>query len=461
MDTFNNDQMTVAKSLIDHLSTQKTPFVINARAGTGKTYMLVHLFKNYFPSDKTVFVAFTNKAVEVINSIIRDSYGITRNMLATTIHKFLKLAPFYDDNGGLHFCETQKYYTKESDYLVVDEASMIPKRLYEILQKYVSATGTKIVYAGDVCQIPPQNEKKSQVFIDNITSHKMTKIMRTADIDLMNVLEFFRSRQEDYEFPETRDNWKLYRSKSCVVINEEYEFMEYCKMSFIENMLRDKSACKNLKIITYTNKKADFYNYFIRYELLKKNIIHIDRYHPEYYKIVDFNSQCVGYEMFAKLEDPEASISRFYIGEKLMFSTFYQDLWGKKYYTEDAVNVETIRVVIIKPILSEYKVYLINETFPVIHEDSQSQYFSDMSTLKAECSLSRKWRPYKLLEQFNCPLVYSYSITSDKTQGSTYDNCYVDAKDIGMIKDPQSCFKRLYVACSRAKLTLTVFLPVK
>lgn len=72
------------------------------------------------------------------------------------------------------------------------------------------------------------------------------------------------------------------------------------------------------------------------------------------------------------------------------------------------------------------------------------------STLK-KCRNERDYKAIKHIENFWIDLRPEYAITIHKSQGSTYDNVYIDLNDFKSIKDLKEVAKLLYVAISRAR----------
>lgn len=134
--------------------------VIAGYAGTGKTTLVRHIIQEIgIEEDFVCYAAFTGKAAEVLRS--------KGNKNAMTLHRLL-----YDcfplPRGGF-----KKVPKMKLDYkiIVVDEVSMAPKTLVDILLKH----DVYVLFLGDPFQLPPINKDednhlldKPHIFLDEI-----------------------------------------------------------------------------------------------------------------------------------------------------------------------------------------------------------------------------------------------------------------------------------------------------
>jgi len=126
--------------------------LITGRAGTGKSYLVQEISKQF---SKVAKMAFTNKAA--------------LNIGGTTIHKFLKI----DQHGKACLWALKKKYQKGEDLLIIiDEISMISGDIWRLLAE-VKKTLPKAVFilAGDYRQLPPIEEKPIDWFNSSIVKY--------------------------------------------------------------------------------------------------------------------------------------------------------------------------------------------------------------------------------------------------------------------------------------------------
>ena len=114
----------------------------------------------------------------------------------------------------------------------------------------------------------------------------------------------------------------------------------------------------------------------------------------------------------------------------------------------------------------------------VVHQDSEKKYNKDIETIKTNLIkmndylmkhrkdrlisiiLTRLWEYlyYQILDVF-ADINYGYCMTVHKSQGSTYDNVYVDINNILTVKiDDSQKTKCLYTAITRAANNLKLFI---
>lgn len=66
------------------------------------------------------------------------------------------------------------------------------------------------------------------------------------------------------------------------------------------------------------------------------------------------------------------------------------------------------------------------------------------------------WWPYYELQQAFAAIRPAYCVTAHKSQGSTFENVFVDVLDIWANPNKSEALQCLYVACSRASHHLIV-----
>jgi len=119
-------------------------------AGTGKTALIAQLAQKYERTMDIAYCAYTGKAANLLRSRLRY-YGV-RTSDVTTLHSLLYRA-VTDDNGRVTSWEPRLELEAMFDLIVVDEASMVDKQLFDDLTKH----GIPILAVGDHGQLPPVN----------------------------------------------------------------------------------------------------------------------------------------------------------------------------------------------------------------------------------------------------------------------------------------------------------------
>jgi len=117
----------------DGIMASKHSRTLGGYAGTGKTTVIQAIAKEC----KILALAPTGKACQVLRE---------KGIPAQTIHSLIYNSRF----DGKRFINTEANYTVDADMIVVDEASMVSEKFYNLLNK-----GYKVLYVGDHGQLPP------------------------------------------------------------------------------------------------------------------------------------------------------------------------------------------------------------------------------------------------------------------------------------------------------------------
>jgi exodeoxyribonuclease-5 len=146
---FSPDQRTALETVREWMKTHEQTMTFGGFAGTGKTTLVKEIIRD---QGNVAIVAFTGKAV----SVLRHK-GVRQ---AKTLHSLMYQVAGEDDEGDPIFMRRAALgrrgrgfddYEPPPDLVIVDEASMINKRMHEDLE----ALATKILYVGDHGQLQP------------------------------------------------------------------------------------------------------------------------------------------------------------------------------------------------------------------------------------------------------------------------------------------------------------------
>ncbi len=172
---------------------------LSGSAGTGKTTIVKELVAQ-MPELNVAFTAPTNKATKVIRETMLE--GLEPKSRAAqkieascfTIHKANSLVLMDDAE--------QKYLTQkgESDFgsfdlIVVDEASMIGRRMFDLIQSESANSDVKILFVGDPFQLEPVRDGHPAAFseIEVPTQLYLSEIVRQAKgSDIIEQGQIFR-----------------------------------------------------------------------------------------------------------------------------------------------------------------------------------------------------------------------------------------------------------------------------
>ena len=152
--------------------------VISGYAGTGKTTLLKVLAQKY--PDMFVLTPTGKASVRV-----REAAGCE----AMTIHRWMYTPRKDEKTGEYKFDQRQSDELRipVNDTLIIDEASMISKQVWDHLYFYCQALGLNIVLIGDGFQLPPievdPTKKSFSIFHEDFQAHhrvNLTEVLRQA-----------------------------------------------------------------------------------------------------------------------------------------------------------------------------------------------------------------------------------------------------------------------------------------
>lgn len=159
--------------LIDWILSTGEGCSVDGMAGSGKSYIIKALSKKMDGENKKYAVAApTNKAALLIGG--------------TTIHKLFKMKP-----GDNTIPSQMVYYLNTLEYLIVDEVSMVPAYMYEILfQLKKLCPKLKFILCGDWNQLDPvehiKRDYKNSICFKQLVDHN--KVLLTENRRSDNVM---------------------------------------------------------------------------------------------------------------------------------------------------------------------------------------------------------------------------------------------------------------------------------
>ena len=168
-------------------------------------------------------------------------------------------------------------------------------------------------------------------------------------------------------------------------------------------------------------------------------------------------------------------LERLYIGEKLIFSG-YRATPQNVYNTSDIIEIKELSIIELK--INNYVEYNIGDNlikyFLIIDQHNVSWYkpynqvahdsfeIARIELLKI-CKREKQKKTWKIyysfIERFNPSLSYSYCSTVHKSQGSEWNNVFVDRSNIisCCYNDIELQLRALYTAVSRMKEKIFIF----
>lgn len=239
-------------------------------AGSGKS-TLVNKIIEVSGRGGVMVTAPTHKAKTVIQKItglggatIQAILGLKPN---TEVANFDHLNPEY---SGANY---DKLIEAKCTLLIVDEASMLNKGLYDMLCEAVNyVEGLKILFVGDACQLPPVEKKAkagefivSPCFIENDVIELTTVYRQKNDNPVKFLYDDIRENiAEDKVFLDGKNHWDKKTKQGLKYLDGE-QFTQAAKALFDSpEFKRDPDYCK---ILCWTNKNVQLYNRFVRHNI--------------------------------------------------------------------------------------------------------------------------------------------------------------------------------------------------
>jgi len=397
-------------------------------AGSGKTFLIRHIAET-LDSDfsNVVMLAPTHKAVEVLGR------KTSRNV--NTVHSAFGLRPKPDGKGGYKFVPTKE---GKDDFvwgslLIIDEASMIPHQLYEMVIDEQENSNLSVIFCGDPAQLPPVNENPSPALDHD--GHMLENIVR-QEKDNPTIQTSMEVRESDNP-KQFSFSTKTKGDQGIDVVDDRSELIEKAIESFDTDVYRKKGD--HVRILAYRNDVVETYNEICR-ELLYG----------------DTGEQFIEGEWLVAT-DPWYGTNREFKAPKIQNSEEFvvKDKEPSSLYGFDTWVLEILS----SPDSNEEPRYI-----EVLNRNEIPRYENKLDNL-AEKAMNKPnkgdanevWTTYYDYKECFAHVDYSYSMTVHRSQGSTFTKTFVDMEDINQCPNPNEIGKLKYVATTRASKKLVIF----
>lgn len=416
----------------------KSTFVLQGYAGTGKTSILATLVKvlplfNY----KFVMLAPTGRAAKIISQYARKT--------AFTIHKKIYKTKSQSDESGPVFSKVKNYHS--NTIFIVDESSMIGsepgyknKSLLDDLIEFVfENTGNKLMFVGDTAQLPPVHQAKSLALDTEhlkmsygleVYGSTLTQITRQAENS--GILKNATALREQLTAKAKNIQFNTKRHVDIFRMNSEK----------LEDGLRyahDKYGIENTLIICRSNKNAVMYNHYIRNQLLFRE----DELEAGDLLMIARNNY-----NFATDQVPSGFLANGDFVEVLKIKND-EELHGLRFADievrlVDYPSAESFSAKIILDGLHSYS--------PAMPQDQNQALYK--SVLLDYGDMSKKKRAEAMKEDLYLNALqvkYAYALTCHKSQGGQWDAVFVDQGYLGDTPVEEDFIRWAYTAITRAK----------
>ena len=466
-------------------------------AGTGKTFLVGKLLQTIV-NDISLMRGFmgrigicapTNKAVNVLSEKVEDLINennlVHLNPRFGTIQAMLKMKYVKNDDGsnGFFFDQTtprSEIPLNDHRLIIVDECSMIDKEIFDLIIEKVNETGTFIIFVGDPAQLPPVGESMSETFSLDPKSILTDIIRQDKDNPIIELSLTLRKKnkkriQKAEIINLAKDLGIGFTTRSEVI---EEIFGNPLELFDGDDDIRDVS--NDSRILCYTNKMVDTYNYNIHrmlygddadaFSIGEKIIISQPYDFDVVLATINSRKKKVNKNLYTSsasfLTNNEECIitekehgSRAFGGKSLGSFPLFSQMrhMGIKNEDIDHLVAKTDVIKVSRRSRWESSVYNPNVLIFVSNDQKHvdrivAELFSKWRIAKSKKRFSEAknysevaWR----LKETYCSIRHSYAMTIHKSQGSTFGKVYIDLNDVNLMNEDIDFNRCLYVAVTR------------
>lgn len=395
-------------------------FILRGGSGKGKTFTVAHLINkmnNFFQMNKVLDDTYMEPSVFITattNQAAERLYEAT-GVFTQTIHSLLSLTVKEDTTTGktyLYRRDNRGFAKIRNAIIFIDEASMIDEELENFIQESIYPDSCKIVRIGDPDQILAVNATEpTGLLVSTPYVVDLVEYCRADKLSPITLLgEQFRQAIYTGIIPDIQP------SDEIVLINGQQtkDVIDQYYLSASQKV----SLCKT---IAYTNAVTQTYNQHIRSKFTNSDILQPN-------EIVCTNGTIVCRKS----------------GKVQFRNNSYLQIIDSQHVLDTVMG-------------QEYDVIKITATEITNFSDENTQiiyvfrYPGQLSLLLSKLYKSGNYRDYFEIKNRYADLRQTYAMTSDKSQGSTFDNVIIDLNDMRKNRDISHLMRRMYVAVTRAK----------
>jgi len=421
---------------------------ITGPAGSGKTTYLYGVIETLNKLGVTYkVVAYTHKAKDILVSKLPKDTDIS------TLHSFLKKRPGINEKAKhirALMTNSQRGKPEVLELLVIDEFSFVGEKDYMSLGDLQDSM-LLTTYTCKECGQQLDSSDEQCICSDEPTeiveeSIKPLKVLYVGDLNQLSPVDGPPAVYPHEPFWERLTTIHRSTSDISIPLSKLVDMIEGKKpMSYLEptkSFLRNKDIDKLYKLddsddkimLCYTNKAVENHNISIQgYKTPRLGDI---LYCPSLKKtleLVSITDKCSTEDVLTTVVGDITKDTK-YNPMKVLNSLKYV-----KFYT--CYDVDTGNRLVIPGIFGSYQNKLI-----------RSKLGKNLVELNKQGKDSKKvYKEYKAINDYVSILDFNHCMTIHKSQGSEYQNVYVDSEDLSICIDKNERMKLLYVAMSRSK----------
>lgn len=491
---FNEKQKIAIGMLNDFLKSKDKKFYLFGHAGTGKTFTVSNFLVNSLKEgtvNKLFICAPTHKALNVISSYFKSficdypelADKTSDDIMYMTFQKLLSYKPIVDGTTGkkVFMAAKESKFLKDlkNKLIVVDECSMISQDLLKDIDKYLAQTNTlKIIYLGDSAQLPPVEEDISDIFNETNQTKQciiLDEVMRTDKKEIFAVYNEVREWDMKNNLAKNLVNYhgtdkafRMYHHKD-----------DFIKTTWFKTYLKDLDAGKVPIILAWRNETVNQYNIIIRQHLYKKENIHetivgdILVFNNFYFCSEEIKFYTSDTARVVKTKTKKKTLfdwMTLYIESDTDIDKSYNKFLKKLSKVPLEFDVEFLTVEKISSGTQNHGQEGVKGTIRVVSKKDQNLYKNSLNILethldqffkiyKSDTHSTELWTAfYSSIVDPYADVIYGYSMTTHKSQSSTFSNVYVDMRDILTNIDLREAKCCLYTAATRASNNLAMII---
>ncbi len=442
--TFNEQQYEGLNKIRTWLKGKQPYMVLSGPAGTGKSTIIKKILEEYRGS--VIVSAPTHRAKKVIAEIT--------NKQAKTLHSLLGLRmdvniEEFSPNNPV-FAPIALPQITNYQFVVIDEASQVNSPLLGLIKEKNDKNRTKVLFMGDIFQICPVNEKRSEVFYDEeIEKVVLTKIERQVDGNPL--LSLYDDIRNNIEVPngflrKTNVNSK---GEGIIFTTDKKEFRDAMFEKYHSEEF--KTNINYVKTVAWKNDTVMASNKIIRTELFGKDT-----------DIVELNDLLTGYRTITNSKMTYNIIENsgdYRIIEK---SELEENTYGIKGYRlkvkedlgKNKFKYDDIFIVNTNDRENKFLYAQLHDSFANMGKENKKMWYkyydfrrNNMIMCDIDKYINGAYRNTK--DVIKRDVDYGYSCTVHKIQGGTLNYVFVLETDINLNWVQKELNQIFYVAISR------------
>ncbi|WP_322743786.1 ATP-dependent DNA helicase [Vasconcelosia minhoensis] len=389
--------------------------LLTGYAGTGKTTLLQALMtrlRQQQDNRPIALTALSNKATKVL-AAMAHRWGLEADCM--TCCRLLGLRPAIDkETGKQRFEPDRERKNLATDYalVIVDECSMINQEMWELLVGSVSRLDrqTQLLFVGDPAQLPPVGEDESLCFQQIHQRADLTDVVRygssigafAAEVRMNLARPVLQLPPSD----RTADN-----TEGIFVIPRQPWEKLLLRAFTSEAYQRNPDQ---VRVLAYTNRRVRQLNQMIRTAIYGDNS-------PRFVagERLIANNSCLAKDGVILQTSEECEVVEAY-----QTKADGWQVWTLEIVTEEGRD----------------------RKLRVLHESEQARF----KIVLRELSEKKQWQVFWDLKQFFHDVNYAYSLTVHKSQGSTFQDVFVDVPNLMLNRQVSERNQLCYVAFTRA-----------